>query len=213
MTAESTEPKVAVVIPTYNRPELLGRTLAALSAQGYSRDHLVVVVADDGSEEDVQSVFEQWDPPFAKYYLRQDHDGFGAGRARNMGAFSVAGDVVLFLDSDAIVKPDFVSRHASWHKSNEDVVVIGGRTQLRGADLDTEALARGSVDLDEATSPDEGEDFRSLLSRRTSGFEMTDEGYRAFVSSNVSLSSRLFVASGGFDPRFRRWSGEDTELG
>ncbi|MGC2240034.1 MAG: polysaccharide pyruvyl transferase family protein, partial [Acidimicrobiia bacterium] len=123
------------------------------------------------------------------------------------------GDVVLFLDSDAIVKPDFVSRHASWHMANEDVVVIGGRTQLRGADLDTEALARGSVDLDEATSPDEGEDFRSVLSRRTSGFEMTDEGYRAFVSSNVSLSSRLFVASGGFDPRFRRWSGEDTELG
>ncbi|MGA8038488.1 MAG: glycosyltransferase, partial [Acidimicrobiia bacterium] len=213
MTAESTEPKVAVVIPTYNRPELLQRTLAALGAQDYPTGQIAVVVADDGSEEDVRAVFEQWDPPFAKHYLRQDHDGFGAGRARNMGASSIAGDVVVFLDSDAIVRPDFVRRHAAWHVANDNLVVIGGRTQLKGADLDSEALARGSVDLGEATAPNERNDFRSVLSRRTSGFESTDEGYRALVSSNVSLSSRLFAVSGGFDPRFRRWSGEDTELG
>jgi GT2 family glycosyltransferase len=202
--------RAAVVVPTYNRASLLVRTLAALSAQDH-RD-LVVVVADDGSTEDVESVVDAWSPPFEKLYLRQEHDGFGAGRARNMGAFAVEADVLVLLDSDGITAPDHVAQHVSQHAHGPARVVIGRRVYLVGAEIDPEALERGEVDLGSLRQTPKT-DFRGVLSRRTARLRRTDEGYRTFVSSNVSLPHRLFVDLGGFDPRFRWWGSEDTELG
>ena len=45
--------RVSVVIPVYNRTDLLSRSLAGLCAQTYPGDLFDVIVADDGSEEDV----------------------------------------------------------------------------------------------------------------------------------------------------------------
>jgi GT2 family glycosyltransferase len=203
---------VAVIIPVYNRSDVLRRTLAALEAQDYPSSRLTVVVADDGSDEDIETLVSEWEPVFSKRYSRQEHDGFGAGRARNLGAALVESEVLVFLDSDGITVPDFVARHAAWHAENPDTVVIGGRFHLQAEGMRLADLAAGTVDMGPLVQ-DERDDFRSVLSRRTSGFKTADEGYRAFVSSNVSLSRRLFARSGGFDERFRWWGSEDTEFG
>lgn len=202
--------RAAIVIPVYNRIAVLERTLAALETQDH--DDLVVVVADDGSEDDVAGVVERWAPRFPKVYVRQDHDGFGAGRARNLGARAAEAELVIFLDSDGIAPPDFVSRHVRRHEVAPRSVVIGRRVHLLAGDLDPRALAMGAIEL-ESLPQERREDFRSVLSRRTSRWRRTDEGYRAFVSSNVSLPLPLFHEIGGFDERFRRWSAEDTEFG
>ncbi|HEX9866433.1 MAG TPA: glycosyltransferase, partial [Acidimicrobiia bacterium] len=122
MTGDLPKLRVAVVIPVYNRAEVVSRTLGALEAQTYPPDLLTVVAADDGSTEDIRSVVDRWAPNYTKVYVRQDHDGFGAGRARNLGARATESDVIVFLDSDAIVGPDFVSAHARWHQANPKAV-------------------------------------------------------------------------------------------
>lgn len=207
------ELSATVVIPVYERSEVLRTTLAALEAQLFDASRLQVVIADDGSKEDIQAVVDGFSPPFSTHYVRQEHRGFGAGRARNLGAAVADGDVIVFLDSDGVVRPDFVSRHVAWHGSNRDAVVIGGRVHLHAADqLDLDELSTGQADLDGARV-EEIVDFRGVLARRTGGYRETDEGYRAFVSANVSLPAELFAAVGGFDERFRWWGSEDTELG
>ncbi|HEX6946843.1 MAG TPA: glycosyltransferase [Acidimicrobiia bacterium] len=201
--------RAAVVIPVYNRITVLERTLAALETQDH--DDLVVVVADDGSDEDIAGLVDRWSPRFQKVYVRQEHDGFGAARARNLGARSVEADVVVFLDSDGITPADYVSRHVSHHVAHPRAVVIGRRVHLIGAELDPIELARG-IDLTRLPQEPRG-DFRTILARRTSRLRRTDEGYRAFVSSNVSMRMSLFEETGGFDERFRWWGSEDTEFG
>src|SRR5690606_35140094 len=143
---------------------------------------------------------------------RQDHDGFGAGRARNLRARAPEAEQVPFLDSDGIAPLDFLKRLVKRHELAPRSVVIGRRVHLLAGDLDPRALAMGAIEL-ESLPQERREDFRSVLSRRTSRWRRTDEGYRAFVSSNVSLPLPLFHEIGGFDERFRRWSAEDTELG
>lgn len=202
--------RAAIVIPVYNRLTVLERTLAALETQDH--EELVVVVADDGSEEDVAGLVERWNPPYPKHYLRQEHRGFGAARARNLGARSVDAEVLIFLDSDGIAAPDFVSRHVRRHEESPRAVVIGRRNHLTGANLDPTALARGEVDLSRLPQHSRT-DFRTILSRRTARLRRTDEGYRAFVSANVSMPMELFRETGGFDERFRWWGSEDTEFG
>jgi GT2 family glycosyltransferase len=204
--------RVTVVVPVYNRSDLVTRTLSALSTQSYPAKLLSVVVADDGSEEDIRAVIDQWDPPFEKRYVRQEHTGFGASRARNLGARSTESDVLIFLDSDAIAGPDFVTRHVRWHEASPKAVVVGGRVHLSAIGLTPDQLATGSVDLEAQVFEDRA-DFRTVLTRRTSNLQATDEGYRAFVSSNVSLAAKLFHDTGGFEERFRWWGSEDSEFG
>ncbi|HEX5695020.1 MAG TPA: polysaccharide pyruvyl transferase family protein, partial [Acidimicrobiia bacterium] len=89
---------------------------------------------------------------------------------------------------------------------------IGGRVHLSATGLDPDHLATAAVDLDSQTFEDRT-DFRSVLSRRTSNLQATDEAYRAFVSANVSIPTSLFHSTGGFDERFRWWGSEDSEFG
>ena len=185
--------RVAVVIPAYNRSALLARTLASLAQQS-DTSAFEVHVCDDGSDEDIRGVVEAVDGLDVRYHF-QPHDGFGAGRARNLGATHANADILLLLDSDCVVPPDFVERHRAWHGSSATSVVIGSR----------------SNPPDETSG--EAEHYRSRLLRRSSGLQHGGEAFRAFVSSNISLPLTFFRELGGFDERFRWWGSEDSELG
>ena len=202
----------AVVIPVYERPDLLERTLAGLAA---STRACRVVVVDDGSTSDIAAVVGAAD--VQADYVRQERNGYGAGRARNRGAGSVGddADVLVFLDADCIPSPDLIERHLSWQAAAPNLVTVGARRHVGVAGIDPSDIARGSVDLTSRTRPGfTGKaDFRELLRRRTSGLRAGDEAFRTFVSSNIAVPAGLFWAVGGFDERFRRWGGEDTELG
>lgn len=185
---------VSVVIPAYNRPALLARTLESLTAQSKESPAFEVHVADDGSEEDLLSTVEST-VGLEIYYHRRERDRFGAGQARNLATASAKGDVVVFLDSDCLVGPEFITQHAAWHSSGTKTVVIGGRSKA----------VMGSEDA--------LTDYRKRLRRRTASLQHGTEIFRSFVTSNVSLPLELFRETGGFDERFHRWGGEDTELG
>lgn len=200
---------VAVVIPVFNRPELLARTLA-----GFARVDPVprIVVADDGSTADIGAVVET--APLDVTLVRQKHDGYGAGRARNLGAAHAGDvDVLVFVDADCIPHPGLVRRHLAWHAAHQRLVTIGDRRHAGVGDLTPEKLA--GIDLEQrvTTGFSDRPDFRRVLGRRTSDLRVGDEAFRTFVSSNVALRRSLFEEVGGFDPSFRRWGGEDTELG
>lgn len=214
------EPEVAVVIPIYNRVELLRRTLAGLAAQTYSKDLLEVIVADDGSEEDVTRTASEFTDRLRVTLVRQERSGYGAGRARNLGANRTAAEVLVFIDADCIPDPDLVSRHAEWHRRAENLVVIGSRHHLDSTQIDPETLAAGAAGLRErvtgsavATDALVPDDFRRVFYRRTAGLRTGDEAYRSLVSSNFSVRRDRFHEVGGFSEDFERWGGEDTELG
>ncbi len=89
------EPSVTVVIPAYNAARTIGNVVAALNAQDPRPDEVLVV--DDGSR-DATAVLAR--ERGARIVLTS-HRGF-AGGARNKGWEEARGDVVVFLDADAI---------------------------------------------------------------------------------------------------------------
>lgn len=202
----------ALVVPVYNRGELLDRTLTALRAQTFAA---TVFVADDGSEEDIETIVDRHRAHIDVTYLRQDHDGFGAGRARNMGAAAATSDVLIFIDSDCIPDPNLVARHTAWHAAADNLVVIGSRRHIEGSGFDLSDLAAGTAELaaDAHASSVRPRDFRDVLGRRTAGFVTGTEAFRSLVSSNFSLRREMFTGVDGFSADYHRWGGEDTELG
>ena len=86
--------KISVVIPTYNRAELLPRALASVNAQTLSPDEVIVV--DDGSTDGSRELIATRHPECR--YLRQENRGVSA--ARNLGIREARGEWIALLDSD-----------------------------------------------------------------------------------------------------------------
>jgi glycosyltransferase involved in cell wall biosynthesis len=105
-------PLVSVVVPTYNRAQLLARTLASLAGQ--SHRPLEAIVVDDGSQDGTSAVVELARLDFQRagvtLHFQALDRRFGPARARNVGLRTSAGSFVAFLDSDDLWEPQFVSR-------------------------------------------------------------------------------------------------------
>lgn len=90
---------LSVVVPVYNRADLLPRTLASLLAQTQTADEILVV--DDGSSDGSAAVAESFGSPVR--VIRQANQGPAA--ARNRGLAEALGDWVHFFDSDDLALP------------------------------------------------------------------------------------------------------------
>jgi glycosyltransferase involved in cell wall biosynthesis len=112
------QPPVTVIIPAYNRSQMLAEALASVRAQTF-RDFQVVVV-DDGSEEDLRSVVEPFGP--AVRHLRTERGG--AARARNAGVAAARTDLVAFLDSDDLWLPEHLARTVDVLRRRPEVVLV-----------------------------------------------------------------------------------------
>ncbi len=87
-------PKVSVIIPTYNRANILGQAIKSVLAQTYSDYELIVI--DDGSTDDTRKIIEAFSGKVL--YLWQSNKGVSS--ARNHGIRMSRGDYIAFLDSD-----------------------------------------------------------------------------------------------------------------
>jgi glycosyltransferase involved in cell wall biosynthesis/GT2 family glycosyltransferase len=120
MTASS--PRVSVVIPTKNRPELLERCLGrVLDACDRAEHSCEVVVVDDGSTPPVA-----WTGDPRVRVVRTG--GVGPARARNAGIEAAVGDVVAFTDDDVEVDPQWLAAALSVLDGTVELAGVTGRT-------------------------------------------------------------------------------------
>lgn len=101
-------PDVGVVIPTYNRAALLRAALESVLAQTMPAREIVVV--DDGSTDETPQVVEAMQEAGAPItYVRRPHTN-RRGEVRNAGVTLIRGDLVTFLDSDDLWRPERLER-------------------------------------------------------------------------------------------------------
>ncbi len=183
----------SVIIANYNRPELVRRLLTELGAQSVPPERFEAVVVDDGSRVDVRELLSPADFPFTLTIHRQENAG--AARARQAGAERARGRVVVFLDDDMRVGPDFLAGHLAHHDA-ADTVVLG---ELR-------------PDTDIAKMPLFEKFFARMLANKADAL-LAGQALRGHgvYTGNVSMDRELFLRVGGFDPQFRAL--EDEELG
>src|SRR5436305_2845378 len=95
--------RASVVVPTYRRPDLLDRCLAALVAQDLGASAYEVIIADDAASEETRHQVEKWaarDLPALRYIAVRDAHGPAA--ARNAGWRAAHGEVIAFTDDDTV---------------------------------------------------------------------------------------------------------------
>lgn len=174
--------------------------LHGLAAQrGVDLSDIEVIVMLDGSTDDSAVMLDAWVGsgrlPGLRWHLRANA---GQAAARDYGARDAAADVLLFLDDDVVPEPDLVARHLAYHASGTRIALLGDCEIVRDPG--------NSWYLQNVWGWWEGRyASRVLRGRRPC--------YLDFCAGNVSLRQADYLASGGFDPAFRGYGGEDYDLG
>ena len=110
-------PKVSVIIPTYNGTDYLGEAIDSIINQTYP--HFEVIVVDDASPVDTASIVNRFNDERVKYY--QHEQNRGAVAARHTGVLASSGDIIAFLDQDDLFHKDKLQAHVTFLQEHSEV--------------------------------------------------------------------------------------------
>ena len=180
------QPLISIIIPVYNAAETLGQCLDAVN-NSTCRD-FECLVADDGSWDESSDIAAGKGARVIPIAERQ-----GPASARNVAAASACGEILLFIDADVRIQPNTLEQVAKAFAEEPKL----------------DALI-GSYDDDPAAS-----NFVSQYKNLMHCFVHQQGKRRAstFWTGCGAIRRSVFLASGGFDQRYRRPSTEDIELG
>lgn len=123
--------KVSIIMPTYNRGNIIKNAIDSVILQKYEEWELIIV--DDGSADNTQEVVNRFDDERI-IYIKNDKNN-GANHARNVGLSHACGEYVCFLDSDNFWKDNFLgNRIEELSCLNEEYGIVFGRTHFPGAE-------------------------------------------------------------------------------
>jgi GT2 family glycosyltransferase len=111
-------PKISVVVCAYNAEPTMRECLESLTKLAYPSYEAVIV--DDGSTDRTGSIADEY-PQFK--IIHQPNRGLSA--ARNVGMAAATGDIIAYLDSDAVADPDWLT-YLAWKFKRTDHVGVGG---------------------------------------------------------------------------------------
>ncbi|WP_042148397.1 glycosyltransferase [Paucisalibacillus sp. EB02] len=117
-------PKVTIIMPTYNKYEEILLTLYSLESQTFHKNNFEVIICDDGSGDNTFNMVKEHPFSFSLTYIRSNVN-IGRPNMRNLGLKVATGEVIIFLDAEILVKPDFIDHHYRAHLQNDRLVVSG----------------------------------------------------------------------------------------
>jgi glycosyltransferase involved in cell wall biosynthesis len=161
---------VSVIIPTHNRKELLKRALNSALKQTYKP--LEIVVINDGSTDETDSVIHEYQlaHPHIKYLKHGSPRG--APKARNYGIQEAAGEFLTFLDDDDELLPENIKSCMEQYDDHYAYICTGYRRIT---------FRRSSVILPKSTIT-----YDAML-------------YKIVTGNQVLARRERIVALGGFD--------------
>ncbi|RKD89147.1 glycosyltransferase family 2 protein [Halopiger aswanensis] len=195
--------RVSVVIPTYNRADTLPRAIESALAQ--TIDDLEVIVVDDGSTDDTESVLSDYEREDSRVRPVVHETNRGANAARNTGIEWAHGEYVAFLDSDDEWHPEKLERQldALEERSDEWVGVYCDATfELSGTSgsLRT-AVASVLARADDEPTREGGEELIG---------EILADNVQPGAGSTLLVETAVADEAGGFDETLDRF--QDPEF-
>ncbi|MFM7425375.1 MAG: glycosyltransferase family 2 protein [Elainella sp.] len=188
--------QISAIICTHNRAAYLGAAIDSLLGQQLSGANFEVIVVDNASTDGTRQVVEarQVVETSTNARLRYVYEPItGLSVARNTGANLAQGEILAYLDDDAVASPQWLGELLAAYRNNEKLAIAGGRVTLLWAANTTpprwlsDGLAGNLGAYDLGANP--------LLIDRPG---LTPRGL------NYSIRRQFLAQVGGFDPSLGR---------
>jgi len=115
--------KVSFIVPAYNAAHTLATCLRSVIQQNYPSHDLEVLTINDGSTDKTSEVLQRLAlPNNIQIYTHPDNRGLAA--ARNTGIRHAKGDLLIFLDADMEIPPNFIQEHLKFHQREQVIGVL-----------------------------------------------------------------------------------------
>ncbi|WHX98457.1 glycosyltransferase [Neobacillus sp. DY30] len=115
--------EVSIIMISYNKYPQNLYSLYALENQTFDHEKMEVILIDDASSDETPSIqSETFNFPFR--YI-QCEKNVGRAKTKNIGIEESKGDILIFIDSEVILDPEFVEQHYLYHQTNDNLVVAG----------------------------------------------------------------------------------------
>lgn len=179
------DPKISIVIPTYNQSEYLQEAVESVLNQTYK--NIEIIIVDDGSTDNTLGVVRSFDNNKIIYIQQKNK---GASSARNTGIKKANGEYIAFLDSDDLWLKNKLRKQIDFIKENPEIGLLGtGCYQM---------INIGKM-IHKKIFPFENKILQKDLIK-----------YNPFIQSSVMIRKNVFDDIGLYDEKFKE--SEDYDL-
>jgi glycosyltransferase involved in cell wall biosynthesis len=213
---------VSVIIPTYNRSQLLSYTLDSLMKQSIGKHKFEIIVADDGSTDDTRQMLLRYQMLMNIKYVYQEDRGYRPASARNKAILLAEGKICLFIDASVIVDANCLAEHIRFHSRSASPVSAIGYVYGFDNSKESENLL---IKLVNPSDPDisfkrlsEYQIFRDVREEHYIKYNDRIENLRTpwfyFWTCHLSAATADLKRVGLFDESYDgKWGIEDVDLG
>lgn len=183
------EPRVSVVLNTCDRGAYLGDTLEGLKQQTYK--NFEVIVVNGPSIDDTEEVAKRYN---VRYYTAP----FNISVSRNVGIKHAAGDILAFIDDDAVPEPEWLSDIVEAYHDKPEIGAAGGF--VYNADGSDFQFCYGMIDR-----------WGYPQTRTDTPYEYNKPNgqfYNINIGTNASYRRTALIEAGGFDEEIEYYHDE-----
>lgn len=182
----SRNPLVSIIIPCFNSGGVLLEALESCRNSKF-QDFEILVVDDGSTDTSTAEILSQIKSSISLSVLRQTNGG--ASSARNFGVKEAKGEFLFFLDSDNLIRPDYLTQAVQAIQKDAEIGVVYAKPFFFG--------------------------FKGT--QESSRFEVRDFTFDSLLAGNyVDMCSlvrkKAFLEVGGFDENHDVFFGEDWDL-
>jgi glycosyltransferase involved in cell wall biosynthesis len=162
----------SVVIPTWNRKDLLTEVLESLERQTFPPEQFEVIVCDDCSTDGTRELVQQFQQrfPASLRYLRMDTNS-GPAKCRNIAVGEARGELIAFTDSDCRVSPQWLQAGVAAFTSPDIAIVTGSIFHKPEQTVSYFSRSHDAVTSEHPSYPAQNAIFRKALFVEFGGFE------------------------------------------
>ena len=118
---------LTLIICTYNREKYIGNLLESIVRNDYPKDQYEILLVDNNSIDSTPEIckrFAELHPEVAFRYVQEHEQGLSA--ARNKGIREANGDIIIYVDDDALVDEHYIAYFAEFFDEHPEVMAAGG---------------------------------------------------------------------------------------
>ncbi len=181
--------KISVIIPTYNRKEMLIKCLSVLLKQNYTKENYEIIIVDDGSTDGTKEAVMALKSVSLRYYQQKNK---GPGAAINTGANIAEGNILAFTEDDCIVNEDWLKNIMELFKNYQSATAFTGP-----------CLAAGLEKINKKMTYLKQENIKKMDLKKLDTFLNIGNG-------SYAIKKEIFLKMKGYDENFR--TQEDWEF-
>ncbi len=198
-------PRLSIIICTYNREKFLRDSLESIARQTADLAAYELVIVNNNSTDATDAIcrnFLAQHPDLRATYVIEKQQGLSY--ARNRGIREAQGQFITYIDDDAIAEPEFVERILAFFHEHPEAVAVGGKV-----------LARFESRPPAWNNPYSASLFFSHYDKGDRLFQYNGKGYP--IGCNMTFRRDFFDRHGAFDTELGRkgkggLGGEEKEL-